>query len=75
MKRDKEQPMRYLIDIRLDTDKKRTYPIDAKNETEAIERLKLRLPPSQRNNLIIDTIRIDPISIRTEEPYGIFGGE
>ena len=67
--------MRYLIDIRIEDTKKRTYPIDAKDEEEALERLKLRLPPRQRINIIIDAIIIDPASITNEDPYGIFGGE
>lgn len=67
--------MRYLIDIRIDGTKKRTYPIDAKDEEEAKQRLKLRLPPHQRDGIVIDAITIDPASLANEEPYGIFGGE
>ena len=67
--------MRYLISVRVDGDKKRTYPIDADDETQAQERLMLRLPPHQRDVLIVDDIKIDPASILAEDPYGIFGGE
>ncbi len=63
--------MRYLIDIRLEG-KSRLYPIDADNETQAIERLKLRLPPHQRESIIIDSIEIDPASIPNDDPFGIF---
>jgi len=66
--------MRYLVDIRLD-EKKHTYPIDAKSEEEAIERLKLRLPPWQREAFILDALRLDPLSMGDEEPSGIFCGE
>jgi len=67
--------MRYLINVRVDGDKKRTYPVDAADETQARERLLLRLPPHQREGVIIDTIKIDPASLVNEDPYGIFGGE
>ena len=63
--------MRYLIDIRLEG-KSRLYPIDADNETQAIERLKLRLPANQRESIIIDSIEIDPASIPNDDPFGIF---
>ncbi len=63
--------MRYLIDIRLDG-KSRLYPIDAENETQALERLKLRLPPHQRESIIIDSIEIDPSSIPNDDPFGVF---
>lgn len=67
--------MRYLINVRVEGDKRRTYPIDAADETQARERLLLRLPPQQRDNLIVDEIKIDPASLVDEDPYGLFGGE
>ncbi|MDD5053031.1 MAG: hypothetical protein PHO27_09910 [Sulfuricurvum sp.] len=63
--------MRFLIDIRLD-DKTRLYPIDADNEAQAIERLKLRLPPHQRNSFLINSISIDSASIPANDPFGTF---
>lgn len=63
--------MRYLIDIRLEG-KSRLYPIDAENEVQAIERLKLRLPPNQRESILIDSIEIDPSSIPNDDPFGVF---
>lgn len=63
--------MRYLIDIRLEG-KSRLYPIDADNEAQAIERLKLRLPPHQRESITIDSIEIDPASIPADDPFGVF---
>jgi hypothetical protein len=66
--------MRYTIDIRLEKEK-RTYLIDADDETQAQERLLLRLAPNMRDKCIIDSIKIDPSSISSIEPYGIFGEE
>ena len=63
--------MRYLINVRVDGTKKRTYPV----ETQAKERLLLRLPPHQRETLIVDEIKIDPASLVNADPYGIFGEE
>lgn len=67
--------LRYLINVRVDGDKKRTYPVDAEDETQAKERLLLRLPPHQRESVIIDEIKIDPASLVDKDPYGLFGGE
>ena len=67
--------MRYLINVRVDGDKKRTYPIDAADEAQAKERLLLRLPPQQRDGVIVDDIKLDPASIIDTDPYGIFGEE
>ncbi len=67
--------MRYLIDIHIAESKSRTYPIDAKDESEAMKRLKLRLPPDQREHIIIDAIRIDLTARGDDDPYGTFGGE
>lgn len=63
--------MRYLIDIRLDG-KSQLYPIDAESESEAIEKLKLRLPPYQRENIIIDSIKISSHSMPNDDPFGTF---
>jgi hypothetical protein len=67
--------MRYIIEIRIDDGKPRTYPVDAASEEQAIERLKLRLPPSQRESFEVDSIRIDMTTVGTEEPFGIYTGE
>lgn len=67
--------MRYLLNVRVDGNKKRIYPIDAEDESQAKERLLLRLPPQQRDGVVVDDIRIDPASLAVEEPYGIFGEE
>ena len=67
--------MQYIITIRIGEGQKRTYRIDASGEEEAKERLKLRLPPAQRENFVIDEFKIDMSSVGVEEPYGTFGGE
>lgn len=67
--------MQYLIDIRLDGSKKSTFRVDAKSETQALERLVPRLPPQHRDSFIVDAIKIDPATVVDEEPYGVFGGE
>ena len=67
--------MQYLIDIRIDGRKKSTFRVDGKDEEQAIERLKLRLPPNQRDSFVVDAIKIDPATVGSEDPYGLFGGE
>jgi hypothetical protein len=67
--------MHYIIDVRVDQDKKRTYRINAKDETEAKERLHNRFPPHQRDSLIIDNIKIDMSAMVQDDPYGVFGEE
>lgn len=63
--------MKFLIDILLEG-KVRRYPIDASNQEEAVERLKLRLPPNQRETFVIDSIELDPSSIPEDDPFGVF---
>ncbi len=68
--------MRYLIEVRIADKKPQTFPIDAKDEEEAKERLVLRLPPDKRDKILIDSIILDPKSIPLDDgPYGIFGDE
>ena len=67
--------MQYILDVRVERDKKRTYRIDAKDEFEAKKRLLDRLPQKQRDTVIIDSIKIDPSTIVDDDPYGIFGEE
>jgi len=67
--------MRYIIEIRITTKNKRSYKIDAKDEKEAISKLELRLPPEERDDYVVDSISIDPLSINSDEPFGIFSGE
>lgn len=66
--------MTYIIDIRIEG-KQRSYRIEARGEEEAKERLKLRLPPNQREDITIDAIKIDMTTVGDEAPYGEFGGE
>jgi len=66
--------VRFIINIRLKSKTKYTYTIDANTEEEALERLKLRLPPDEHESVIVDAIRIDPKSIINEGPYGVFDG-
>jgi hypothetical protein len=67
--------MEYIIDMRLGEKTKRTYRINAKDEAEAKERLKLRLAPQHREEVIIDSIRLYQTALGDEDPYGIFGDE
>ena len=64
--------MTFIIDIHIDEDHKRTYRVEAKDETEAKARLALRLSPSQRESLTIDSIQIDPATVSIDESYGTF---
>ena len=64
--------MRFIIDIHLESKQKRTYTIDAKDEEEAKDRLRLRLPPKDRDSVVFDDIKIDKSSISDEDMYGIF---
>lgn len=67
--------MTYLIDILSSERKKQTFRIDAKNEDEAKERLKLRLPPNKRENITFESIKIDMTTVYNDDPFGTFGGE
>jgi hypothetical protein len=68
--------MTYLIGVRVADKRAQTFSISAKDETEAKARLALRLPPQERDKIIIDSIKVDPKSIvSNEDPYGVFGGE
>lgn len=65
--------MRFIVEIRVSGDKKRTYKIDAKGEEEVHERLISRLAPKERDSVIIDAVRPDPAALPTgDEPFGIF---
>lgn len=64
--------MNYIIEMRFENNKKSTYQIKAENETQAKERLMLRLPPKERNTIVIDSIKLDPKSVQTDDLYGIF---
>lgn len=67
--------MQYVIETRTAEGKKRTFRIDASGESEALERLKLRLPPDQRDTIIVDSMKIDLTTVGRDDPYGVFGGE
>ena len=64
--------MRYLINVRVDGVGALLVAVD---ELQARERLLLRLPPHQRDSVIVDDIKIDPASLINDDPYGIFGEE
>lgn len=65
--------MRYIVDVRVSGDKKRTYKIDAKGEDEVHERLMNRLSPKERENVIIDGIKPDLAALPSgDEPFGVF---
>lgn len=64
--------MRFIINIHLQSKQKRLYTIDAKDETQAKERLMLRLPPKERETVVIVNITVDPSTITHEDPFGIY---
>jgi len=65
--------LRFIVDVRVFGDKKRTYRIDAKGEDEVHERLMSRLAPKERESVIIDGVRPDPAVLPSgDEPFGIF---
>lgn len=67
--------MLYLLHVRVDDTKKRTFKIVANSEEEAVEKLPSRLPPDKRTNYILDSIEIDPKSMISDELYGVFLNE
>ncbi|HHD83508.1 MAG TPA: hypothetical protein ENK93_01405 [Campylobacteraceae bacterium] len=67
--------MTYLIEILTEEKKKQTFRVEAGSETEAKERLKLRLPPHKRESFTIASMKIDMSTVSDEDPYGVFGGE
>jgi hypothetical protein len=64
--------MTYIIDILTAEKKKKTFKIEAKNEEEAKERLKLRLPPDKRESFSIESIKIDMSTVNIQDPFGTF---
>jgi hypothetical protein len=67
--------MQYVIEIRTAESKKQTFRIDASSESEALSRLKLRLPPDQRETVVVDSMKIDLTTVGSDDPFGVFGGE
>ena len=67
--------MTYIVEILNAEKKKQTFRIEAKDEDEAKERLKLRLPPNKRENFTITCIKLDVSSINMDDMFGTFGGE
>ena len=64
--------MTYIIDILTAEKKKQSFRIEAKDESEAKERLKLRLPPNKRENFTIESIKIDMTTVGMDDPFGTF---
>lgn len=64
--------MTYIVDILTAEKKKQTFRIEAKDEDEAKERLKLRLPPNKREGFSIESIKIDMSTVSTKDPFGTF---
>lgn len=64
--------MKYLIDISIEGSNKRTYNISADTPEEAKEKLLLRLPPNQRQNITILSIKPDPKEFIDDDMFGSF---
>ncbi len=64
--------MTYLIDILTDDKKRQSFRIEAKNEEEARERLKLRLHPDKRECFTVESIKIDMRTVGIKDPFGTF---
>lgn len=67
--------MVYIIDILTHEKKKKSFRITADNEEQAKERLQLRMPPNNRDNFTIESIKIDASTLNMEEPFGSFYGD
>ena len=66
--------MDYLIKANLKEKKPSLFRITAKDEEEAKEKLKLRFPPKEKENIIIESIQIDMTTV-SPQTFGEFGGE
>jgi len=67
--------MTYLIDILTHEKKAKRFCIEAKNEEQAKDRLKLRFPPDKREDFTIESIKLDISTVNMDELFGTFGGE
>ena len=67
--------MTYQIDILTHDKKPKRFRIEAKDEEQAKDRLKLRFPPEKRENFTIESIKMDISTLNMDELFGTFGGE
>lgn len=63
---------RYIVKVRVVGNKKRSYKITGEDTNEVKEKLLTRLHPDHRESVIIDSIEIDPETIRADDPFGTF---
>jgi hypothetical protein len=64
--------MRYIIDVDIEGANKRTYNVTADTPEEAKEKLLLRLPPNQRQNVNILSLKPDPKEFIDDDAFGMF---
>lgn len=64
--------MQYVIEVDIEGANKRTYNIGADTPEEAKEKLLLRLPPNQRQNIKILSLKPDPKEFIDDDLYGTF---
>ncbi|MCH9812906.1 MAG: hypothetical protein K0U47_03070 [Epsilonproteobacteria bacterium] len=63
--------MNYIIEIKLEHNRTRKYPITAVDEKEAIEKMKLRLLPFDRERFTLLSITPDTSKV-IDDIYGTF---
>lgn len=63
---------RYIVKVRVEGTKKRSYKITGNDTVEVKEKLLTRLHPDHRDSVIVDSIEIDPETISADEPFGTF---
>jgi hypothetical protein len=67
--------MTYLIDVLTHEKKTKRFWIEATNEEQAKDRLKLRFPPENRDKFTIECIKLDMSTVNMDDMFGTFGGE
>lgn len=64
--------MKLIIEIKLNDGQIRKYPVTAESEEAAIEKMKLRLHPKDRDLFEILSIKPDPLQLVDDDIHGTF---
>ncbi len=64
--------MKFIVEVKLESGQVRKYTVLASDKQEAVEKMKLRLPPHDRESCFIESIRPDASQLVDDDIHGTF---
>jgi len=64
--------MKFIVEVKLENAQVRKYTVVATAKSEAVDKIKLRLPPKERESCTIQSVTVDHSQLVDDDVHGTF---